>query len=146
MVEEVTSSRLDHLQSLERQGQLSRCTSPSCAPIWSRVIRSLPEEQLKLAINAAVDVLPDNANLCLWKKRENPSFLLCHENQSLLHVLNNCRVARDARRYNVRHDLILNAISDFVRQHTQQHLLSLLILTAPTTSPCTSSPQICDQI
>ena len=31
--EEVNTSRLDNLQSLERQGQLSRCTSP---PIWSR--------------------------------------------------------------------------------------------------------------
>ena len=33
VTEEVDSSRLDHLQSLEMQGQLSRCTSPSCAPI-----------------------------------------------------------------------------------------------------------------
>ena len=53
--EEANSSRLDNLQSLERQGQLSRCTSPSCAPIWSRAVLALPEDQLKFAINAAVD-------------------------------------------------------------------------------------------
>ena len=44
-----------NLQGLERQGHLSRCTSPSCAPIWSRAVLALPEDQLKFAINAAVD-------------------------------------------------------------------------------------------
>jgi hypothetical protein len=56
--EEVNSSLLDHLQSLEKQGQMSRCTSPSCAPVWSRVVQALPEEQMKFALNAAVDDLP----------------------------------------------------------------------------------------
>ena len=58
--EEVNASLLDHLQSLEKQGQMSRCTSPSCAPVWSRVVQALPEEQMKFALNAAVDVLPHN--------------------------------------------------------------------------------------
>ena len=117
VTEEVNSSRLNHYQSLERQGQLSRCTSPSCAPIWSRVVQAWPEDQFKFAINAAVDVLPHNANLYLWKKMNSPSCPLCHENQTLLHILNNCRVARDARRYNLRHDSILSAITDVV-QHS----------------------------
>ena len=68
VTEEVNSSCFDNLQSLERQGQLSRCTNPSCAPIWSRAVLALPEDQLKFAINAAVDVLPHNANLYLCKK------------------------------------------------------------------------------
>jgi hypothetical protein len=114
VTEEVNSSRLDNLQSLERQGQLSR---PSCAPIWSRAVLALPEDQLKFAINAAVDVLPHNANLYLWKKRKDPACPLCHENQSLLHVLNNCSVARDSRRYNTRHDSVLSAISKTVRRN-----------------------------
>ena len=54
--EEVNSSLLDHLQSLEKQGQMNRCTSPSCAPVWSRVVQALPEEQMKFALNAAIDV------------------------------------------------------------------------------------------
>ena len=115
--EEVNSSRLDNLQSLGRQGQLSRCTSPSCAPIWSRVVLALPEDQLKFAINAAVDVLPHNANLYLWRMRKDPSCPLYHENQSLLHVLNNCSVARDSRRYNIRHDSILSAITETVSRN-----------------------------
>ena len=117
VTEEVNSSCFDNLQSLERQGQLSKCTNPSCAPIWSRAVLALPEDQLKFAINAAVDVLPHNANLYLWKKRRDPSCPLCHKNQSLLHVLNNCSVARDSRRYNVRHDAVLSIITESVRHN-----------------------------
>ena len=47
---------------------MSRCTSPSCAHVWSRVVQALLEEQMKFALNAAVDVLPHNVNLHLWKK------------------------------------------------------------------------------
>ena len=72
---------------------------------------------MKFALNAAVDVLPHNANLHLWKKRNDPSCLLCQENQSLLHVLNNCPVARDARRYNQWHDSILQVIATAVSAH-----------------------------
>ena len=61
--EEVNSSLLDRLHSQERQGQMSRCTSPSCAPIWSSAVLALPEEQMKFALDASVDVLPHNLNL-----------------------------------------------------------------------------------
>ena len=52
--------------------------------------------------------------------RKDPSFPLCHENQSLLHVLNNCRAARDYRRYNIRHDSILSAITETVSRNIPQ--------------------------
>ena len=71
---------------------------------------------MKFALNAAVDVLPHNANLHLWKKRGDSSCPLCHENQSLLHILNNCSVARDARRYNLRHDSILKTLASTIKQ------------------------------
>ena len=80
-------------------------------------VLDLPEDQLKFAINTAVDVLPHNANLYLWKKRKDPSCPLCHENQSLLHVLNNCSVARDSRRYDIRHDSVLRVIAESVRRN-----------------------------
>ena len=60
--------------------------------------------------NAAVDYLPHNSNLHRWKKRKDPACPLCHCTQSLLHVLNNCAVARDLRRYNARHDAVLQEI------------------------------------
>ena len=51
---------------------------------------------------------------------------LCHQHQSLLHVLNNCEVARDLRRYNVRHDAVLQEIVTAI----QPHLPSTTLLTA----------------
>ena len=66
---------------------------------------------MKFSLNAAVDMLPHNSNLHLWKKRKDPSRPLCIKKQSLLHVLNNCAVARDLRRYNIRHDAVLQEIA-----------------------------------
>ena len=114
--EEVNSALISDLQGLQRQGQMSRRTDPICAPIWARVVQILPDELMKFALNAAVDVLPHNANLHLWKKRGDSSCPLCHENQSLLHILNNCSVARDARRYNLRHDSILKTLASTIKQ------------------------------
>ena len=71
--DEANTDLLEKLHSQERQGQMSRCTSSEGAPIWAKVVQSLPEEQMKFALNAAVDVLPHNANLHLWKKRKDPS-------------------------------------------------------------------------
>ena len=59
--------------SLKRQGQMSRCTSPQGASAWSTAVQSLPDEQMKFALNTAVDVLPHSANLHLWRKRKGRS-------------------------------------------------------------------------
>ena len=109
VVDDANTSLLQHMQSLERQGLMSRCTDPKCALVWSTVVQSLPEEQMKFSLNAVVDVLPHIANLHLWKKRKDPACPLCDNNQSLLHVLNNCAVVRDLRGYNVHHDGVLPA-------------------------------------
>ena len=65
---------------------------------------------MKFSLNAAVDMLPRNSNLHLWHKKQDSACPLCSQNQSLLHVLNNCAVARDLRRYNHRHDAILQEV------------------------------------
>ena len=117
VVEDINTTLLDHWQSLERQGHMSRCLDQECACVWAEVVKSLPEEQMKFALNAALDVLPHNHNLHLWKKRSDSVCPLCGENQSLLHVLNNCTKARDLRRYNTQHDLVLQEIAAAIKQH-----------------------------
>ena len=52
-----------------------------------------------------------------WKKRQDPACPLCDNNQSLLHVLNNCPVARELRRYNVRHDVVLKEITAAIQPY-----------------------------
>ena len=101
---------LQGLQGLERQGHMSRCSSPESAQIWAEALKMLTDEQFKFALNSAVDTLPHNLNLCLWNKRENAACTLCGDDQSLIHVLNICRVARDERRFNSRHDAVLREI------------------------------------
>ena len=108
--EDDNSALLENLQRLEQQGQMSRCTDTRCAPVWAGVVRELPDQIMKFSINAAVDSLPHNANLHRWKRKSDSTCPLCNCHQSLLHVLNNCAVARDLRRYNVRHDAVLQEI------------------------------------
>ena len=55
--------------------------------------------------------MPHNANLQLWRKKENDACPLCREGQTLIHVLNCRRVARDLRRYNQHHGLVLGLIA-----------------------------------
>ena len=69
---------------------------------------------MKFALNAAVDMLPHNANLHLWHKRGDPTCPLCTQNQTLLHILNNCPTARNLRRYNARHDAVLQEVSSAI--------------------------------
>ena len=70
---------------------------------------------MKLTLKAALDVLPHNHNLHLWKKKSSPTCTLCGGNQSLLHVLNNCSKARDLQHYNIRHDLVLQEIASTIK-------------------------------
>ena len=112
--EDEDSSTLESMQSLEQQ---SKCTDPKCAPVWAGVVRELLDEILKFSLNAAVDSLPYNVNLYRWKKRKDPNCPLCNCRQSLLHVLNNCAVARDLRRYNRRHDAVLQEVVESVVPH-----------------------------
>ena len=64
-----------HLNSLhlEKQGHMSCCSSPDGAKVWAKALEGLGDEHLKSALNSAVDTLPHNVNLFLWKKRDSDS-------------------------------------------------------------------------
>ena len=79
----------------------------------------LTDEQFKFALNSAVDTLTHNLNLHLWNKRENAACTLCGDEQSLVHVLNICRVVRDKRRFNSRHDAVLRDIVALISAYLQ---------------------------
>ena len=108
--QEVFDERHEQLLSLEREGQLFRCASSDAAAILGRVLIELSDELRKFAINSVVDTLPHNANLQLWQKRRDDTCTLCGDRQTLIHVLNTCPVALQARRYNHRHDAVLRNI------------------------------------
>ena len=101
--------RDERLLSLEREGQMFQCMSSDAAATWDQALMELSDVHRKFAINSAVDTLPHNANLHLWPKR-NDVCPLCGNRQTLIHVLNACPVALQARRYNHRHDTVLRKI------------------------------------
>ena len=105
---------------------MSQCSSPDSAKIWAKALEGAKDEHLRFALNSAVDTLPHNANLFLWKKRTDDSCPLCGERQRLIHVLNTCSAARDGRRFNTHHDRVLAEISSLLSFHlsSSAHLAS----------------------
>ena len=109
-------ARLAHSAGLSVQGQTVRDYHGRAADLWSTTVQSLPERVFKFALNALTDTLPHNCNLHLWKKLPSASCNLCGQQQSLLHVLNACPYALEKRRYNDRHDGILESIYIFLKK------------------------------
>ena len=98
---------------------MSWCLSPDGAKVWPKALDGVKDEHLKFALNNSADTLPHNANLQLWRKRDSDACSLCSERQTLIHVLNTCKVARDDRRYNTRHDSVLSEIISLHFIYTQ---------------------------
>ena len=114
---EADTTLLQQLSDLPKQGRLVRSFTPDAATAWSTAIRSLHPDTLKFALNAAVDTLPHNANLHLWRKKDSDRCPLCSaDSQNLVHVLNSCKVALELGRYNKRHDAVLQVIADVVKE------------------------------
>ena len=113
--DEDAQKRLQHAKSLECQGQIFRSCEEKAANIWAIAVQNLPPNHLKFSLNAAHDTLPHNANLARWRKNEGLSNAckLCGGRQTLLHVLNNFPRALSLRRYNERHNEVLEVITSF---------------------------------
>ena len=111
-------ARLSQLQSLPRQGHMVQSFPPDMPAVWVEAVQGLPDKQFRFALNAAHDTLPHNANLHLWKKKDHDTCTLCGDDrQNLVHVLNSCRVARDLKPYNERHDAVLALLYEVVKEH-----------------------------
>ena len=119
--------RLKHSVSFEHQGKLFRTVNANAASVWAKTTQSLPSAQMKFALKAASDTLPHNANLALWRKGDHLSAAckLCGKRQTLCHVLNNCKVALELRRYNTRHNDVLRNIEEFVKDKLPDDMIVL---------------------
>ena len=92
----------------ERHGEALRMAEEEAASQWDSALDTLTPFELKFSLNACQDTLPHNDNLALWKGHPCEC-KLCGETQTLLHILCNCPVALQLRRYNTRHDEVLQA-------------------------------------
>ncbi|GFN81146.1 reverse transcriptase [Plakobranchus ocellatus] len=60
------------------------------------------------------DLLPSNANLVRWGKKEDPSCPLCQDRQTTEHVLSSCKVALSQGRYTWRHNRVLQELASVI--------------------------------
>ena len=117
MEEKDTFVRVEHCRSLMVQGQTLRQFEDRAPEVWSTTVTNMPEHLLKFAMNAVTDTLPHNANLHMWAKIPSATCKICPGKQTLVHVLNCCSTALKNRRFNLRHDDILRALSAFASNH-----------------------------
>ena len=116
LTEEEAETSHQALCQLPAQGAMARLWEKASPELWVKAVQGLPPEPLKFALNASLDKLPTNANLHTWGKKPHDICPLCQDyRQSLLHVLNHCKVAMDLRQYSRRHDEVLNIFGDFVQ-------------------------------
>ena len=128
-----TEKRIHHAKSLKCQGQVFRCCDGGPATIWATAVQQLPPYLLKFSLNAVQDTLPHNDNLARWRRFEGLSSncKLCGERQTLLHVLNHCSRALELRRYNERHDAVLEGIVNFVTKTLPENYQIIADLPCP---------------
>ena len=86
---------LNSLKHLEKQGHMSRYSFPDGGKLWARALESVSDKHLRFALNSAIDTLPHNADLALWKKLGKYNCPLYSEKQTLTHIFNCCKVARE---------------------------------------------------
>ena len=120
--QEMQDHWFNHLKSLIVQGKF--LTSDECMNDinYKSILFNLPRNVLKFLSNAAIDTLPTNVNLKRWNKRSSSSCNLCGNKETLLHVLNFCKVMLDQGRYTWRHNSILNYIHSTIKNTNQDSL------------------------
>jgi hypothetical protein len=57
---------------LERQKHMSQCVDQECASVWSAVVKALPEDVMKFALNADLYVRAHNHNIHLRTEEVKP--------------------------------------------------------------------------
>ena len=122
LAEEEVDKRHHDLCRLPQQGEMVRLWDESSPASWVKAVQGLPPEPLKFALNATLNTLPTNANLHTWGKKSSDVCNLCKEHrQTLPHVLNNCKVAMDLRRYSERHDKVLEVFRGCIQPLLPTH-------------------------
>ena len=70
---------------------------------WNDIWHMVPL-RISFLIRSVYDLLPSNANLIRWGKKEDPTCPLCNGGQTTEHVLSSCKVALSHGRYTWRHN------------------------------------------
>ncbi|GFN99518.1 reverse transcriptase [Plakobranchus ocellatus] len=70
--------------------------------------------RISFLIRSDYDLLPSNANLVRWGKKDDPTCPLCQGRQTTEHVLSSCKVALSQGRYTWRHNRVLQELASVI--------------------------------
>ena len=100
------------VQQLTMQGDFTNLLIQEKENItWQSVIKNVPRGIMSFALNSVTNTLPSPDNLKRWGKRVVSKCPLCGNTGTLEHILNFCQVALIQKRYNYRHDSVLNHLA-----------------------------------
>ena len=99
---------------------------------WNNIWHVVPL-RISFLIRSVYDLLPSNANLVRWGKKEDPTCPLWNGRQTTEHVFSLCKVALSQGRYTWRHNRVLQelavAISMAKGQSTQPQADAVIFTT-----------------
>ena len=101
------------LESLSVQGDLLRLLEEQKGDLhWISMIRQAPRGLLQFATRAITDTLASPSNLARWNKVVDSSCKLCSRKPAtLFHLLSGCKISLEQKRYNTRHNLVLEYLA-----------------------------------
>ncbi|GFO33356.1 polyprotein [Plakobranchus ocellatus] len=70
--------------------------------------------RISFLIRFLYDLLPSNANLVRWEKRDDPTCPLCQGRQTTEHVLSSCKIALSQGRYTWRLNKVLQELASVI--------------------------------
>ena len=80
---------------------------------WNEIWHMAPL-RISFLIRSVYDLLPSNANLVRWGKKEDPTCPLCQGRQTTEHVLSSCKIALSQGRYTWRHNKVLQELAAII--------------------------------
>ena len=131
MRKEEDQKRLQKAVQQSQQGQWTTWESALQKSLTWNDIWHMAPLRISFILRSAYDLLPSNANLVKWGKTDDPACPLCHEKQTVEHVLSSCKVALAQGRYTWRHNQVLKEIAEAVWARANTAKSSVRIPTIP---------------
>ena len=112
---------INNLEGLKEQNVIISNISHQCSSSqitqWQAVCDSMPKNIYVFLRKAIIFTLANNSNLFKWKKVPSAACPLCSSNnQTQVHMLNNCPIALQTGRYTWRHNSILFTMCHYLSQ------------------------------
>ena len=87
--------------------------------VWNNIWHMAPL-RISFLIRSVYDLLPSNANLVRWGKKEDLTCPLCNGRQTTEHFLSSCKVALSQGRYTWRHSRVFQELAVAISMATGQ--------------------------